>query len=87
MVKPISYQSIFAIAAARDWEIEQMDVRTAFFYEDIEEEICVQQPTDFIDATFPNHSCLLKKALYGTRQGPRIWYRTLAEFYLAVISG
>ncbi len=23
---------------------------------------------------------MLKKALYGTRQGPRIWYRTLAKF-------
>ena len=57
-----------------------MDVRTAFFYGDIEEEIYVQQPTGFIDAILPNYSCLLKKALYGTRQGPRIWYRTLAEF-------
>ena len=44
-----------------------MNVRTAFFYRDIEEEIYVQQPTGFIDATFPNHSCLLKKTLYGTR--------------------
>ena len=32
VVKPISYKSIFAIAAARDREIEQMDVRTAFLY-------------------------------------------------------
>ena len=80
VVKPMSYKSIFAIAAARDWEIEQMDVRTAFLYGDIEEEIYVQQPTGFIDAILPNYSCLLKKALYGTRQGPRIWYRTLAEF-------
>lgn len=76
----MSYKSIFAIAAAKDWEIEQMDVRTAFLYRDIEEEIYVQQPTGFINAIFPNYSCLLKKALYGTRQGPRIWYRTLAEF-------
>lgn len=68
----MSYKSIFAIAAARDWEIKQMDVRTAFFYGDIEEEIYIHQPPGFIDATFPNHSCLLKKALYGTRQGPRI---------------
>ena len=67
LVKPISYKSIFAIAAARDSEIEQMNVQTAFLYRDIEEEIYVQQPTGFIDATFPNHSCLLKKTLYGTR--------------------
>ena len=56
------------------------DFRTAFLYGDIEEEIYVHQPPGFIDAIFPNHSCLLKEALYRTRQGPRIWYRTLAEF-------
>ncbi len=39
VVKPISYKLIFGIAVARDWEIEQMDVRTAFLYRDIEEEI------------------------------------------------
>ena len=80
VVKPMSYKSIFAIAAARDWEIEQMDVRTAFLYGDIEEEIYVQQPTRFINTIFPHYSCLLKIAFYDTRQGLCIWYRTLAEF-------
>ena len=68
----MSYKSIFAIAGARDWEIEQMDVETAFLYGDTEEEIYVQQPTGFINDIFLNYSCLLKKALYGTRQGRRI---------------
>ncbi len=76
----MSYKSIFAIAAARDWEIERIDVQTAFFYWDIEEEIYVQQPPGFIDATFPNHSCLLRKILYDTCQGLCIGYQTLAEF-------
>ncbi len=57
-----------------------MNVRTTFLYRDVEEEIYVQQPTGFIDAFLPKYSCLLKKPLYGTRQGPRIWYLTLAEF-------
>ncbi len=39
----MSYKSIFAIAAARDWKIEQIDVRTAFFYGNVEEEIYIQQ--------------------------------------------
>lgn len=59
----MSYKSILAIAATRDWEIEQIDVQTAFLYGDIKEEIYVHQPPGFIDATFPNHSCLLKKTL------------------------
>jgi hypothetical protein len=30
VVKPMSYKALFAIAAALDLEIEQMDVKTAF---------------------------------------------------------
>jgi hypothetical protein len=33
VVKPMSYKTLFAIAAALDLEIEQMDVKTAFLYE------------------------------------------------------
>ncbi len=80
LVKPISYKSIFAIVAAKDLEIEKIDVPTAFFYKDIEEEIYVQKPTGFIDTMLLNYSSSLKKALYSTKQGPRIWYQTVAEF-------
>ena len=31
VVKPMSYKAIFAIAAAWDWDIHQMDIKTAFF--------------------------------------------------------
>lgn len=33
VVKPTSYRAIFAIAVARDWEVHQKDVKTAFLYE------------------------------------------------------
>jgi Reverse transcriptase (RNA-dependent DNA polymerase) len=39
VVKPMSYKAIFALAAAYDWEIEQMDVKTAFLYGNINEDI------------------------------------------------
>ena len=44
VVKPMSYKAIFAIAAAQDWVLEQMDVKTAFLYRDVEEDIYVIQP-------------------------------------------
>ena len=37
----MSYKALFAIAAARDFEIEQMDIKTAFLYKSIKEEIYV----------------------------------------------
>jgi phage terminase large subunit-like protein len=41
VVKPMSYKAIFAIAAARDLELEQMDLKTAFLYGDIDEEVYI----------------------------------------------
>lgn len=79
VVKPMSYKAIFALAAALDWKLEQMDVKTAFLYGNVEETIYVTQPTGF--ETGGKHKvCKLKKALYGLKQSPRVWYNTLAAF-------
>ena len=49
VVKPMSYKLIFAIAAALDWEIDQMDVKTAFLYGLVEETVYMQQPLGLED--------------------------------------
>jgi hypothetical protein len=74
----MSYKMIFAIAAALDLELEQMDVKTAFLYGLVNEEIYVQQPEGFDDGS--GRVCKLLKALYGLKQAPRVWYETLSTF-------
>lgn len=78
VVKPMSYKALFALAAALDLEIEQMDVKTAFLYGTIAEEIYVEQPLGMDDGT--PRVCKLLKALYGLKQAPRVWYDTLTAF-------
>ncbi|OKO89937.1 Retrovirus-related Pol polyprotein from transposon TNT 1-94, partial [Penicillium subrubescens] len=78
VVKPMSYKALFAIGAALGLEIEQMDVKTAFLYRDIDHEIYVEQPHHITDGT--SRVCKLRKALYGLKQAPRIWYQTLTNF-------
>jgi hypothetical protein len=78
VVKPMSYKALFAIGAALGLEIEQMDVKTAFLYGDIDHEIYVEQPHHMTDGT--PRVCKLRKALYGLKQAPRIWYQTLTNF-------
>jgi transposase InsO family protein len=78
VVKPMSYKALFAIAAARDLEIEQMDVKTAFLYGTVQEDIFVEQPHGLNDDS--GRVCKLNKALYGLKQSPRVWYRTLSTF-------
>lgn len=74
----MSYKALFAIAAALDLEIEQSDVKTAFLYGNIDEEIYVEQPKGQEDGS--KRVYLLNKALYGLKQAPRIWFFTLALF-------
>ncbi len=82
VVKPISYKAIFAITAAYDLEIEQMDVKTAFLYGMVKNDVYISQPEGFTDGT--RKVCKLRKALYGLKQSPRVWYDTFAE-YLKVL--
>lgn len=66
----MSYKALFAVAAALDLEIEQMDVKTAFLYADIDYEIYVEQSHHMSDGN--SRACKLRKALYGLKQAPRI---------------
>jgi hypothetical protein len=64
----MSFKILFAIAAALDLEIKQIDVKTAFLYGEVNEEVYVEQPPKFYDGT--NKVCKLNKALYGLKQAP-----------------
>ncbi|GJZ43542.1 ribonuclease H-like domain-containing protein [Tanacetum coccineum] len=62
--------------------VYQMDVRTAFLYGTIEEEVYVTQPPGFKDPDHPDKVYKVVKALYGLHQAPRAWYETLANYLL-----
>nr|GEV24677.1 putative ribonuclease H-like domain-containing protein [Tanacetum cinerariifolium] len=60
----------------------QMDVKSAFLYGMIEEEVYVYQPPGFKDPKFPDRVYKVEKALYGLHQAPRAWYETLSTYLL-----
>nr|GEW18137.1 putative ribonuclease H-like domain-containing protein [Tanacetum cinerariifolium] len=60
--------------------VYQMDVKSAFLYDTIDEEVYVTQPPGFIDFKFPNKVYKVVKALYGLHQALRAWYATLSTF-------
>nr|GEY19230.1 putative ribonuclease H-like domain-containing protein [Tanacetum cinerariifolium] len=62
--------------------VYQMDVKSAFLYGTIEEEVHVYQPLGFQDPDYPNKVYKVVKALYGLHQAPRAWYETFANYLL-----
>ena len=57
-----------------------MDVKTAFLNGTLDEEIYMNQPEGFVDSSYPDHACKLKRALYGLKQPPRMWNQTIDDF-------
>ncbi|KAI3733564.1 hypothetical protein L6452_13008 [Arctium lappa] len=91
----IDYEEVFApvarIEAIRlflayvsymNFKVYQMDVKSAFLYGSIEEEVYVCQPPGFENPSYPDRVYKLKKALYGLHQAPRAWYDTLSSYLL-----
>ncbi|GKF85817.1 putative ribonuclease H-like domain-containing protein, partial [Tanacetum coccineum] len=73
----IDYEEVFApvarIEAIRFFLVYQMDVKSAFLYGTIEEEVYVTQPLGFKDPDHPDKVYKVVKALYGLHQAPKAW--------------
>nr|GEW58536.1 putative ribonuclease H-like domain-containing protein [Tanacetum cinerariifolium] len=66
-------------ASFKDFVVYQMNVKSDFLYEKIEEEeVYVCQPPGFEDRAFPDKVYKVEKALYELHQAPRAWYETLS---------
>ena len=55
----------------QDLELEQLDVKTAFLHGELDKEIYMDQPEDFMVPGKNNFVRKLKKSLYGLKQSPR----------------
>ncbi|GJY29410.1 putative ribonuclease H-like domain-containing protein [Tanacetum coccineum] len=71
-----------AYASFKYFVMYQMDVKGAFLYGKIKEEIYVCQPPRFKDPKFPDKVYKVEKALYGLHQAPRAWYETPSTYLL-----
>ncbi|KAK1427855.1 hypothetical protein QVD17_16553 [Tagetes erecta] len=71
-----------AYASFMRFKVFQMDVKGAFMYGPITDDVYVRQPPGFEDPDYPHRVYKLSKALYGLHQAPRIWYETLSKHLL-----
>nr|GEX21924.1 putative ribonuclease H-like domain-containing protein [Tanacetum cinerariifolium] len=88
----INYDKVFAPVARIEairlflafmgFTVYQMDVKSAFLYGTIDEEVYVMHPPGFQDPAFLAKVYKVEKAMYGLHQAPRAWYGTLSKYLL-----
>ena len=67
-VAMLSIRILLAIAAFYDYEIWQMDVKTAFLNGNLSEDVYMIQPEGFVDPKNARKICKLQKSIYGLKQ-------------------
>ena len=75
-----SIRILLAYASHHDFELFQMDVKSAFLNGPLKELVYVKQPPSFENTDHPSHVYELHKVLYGLKQAPRAWYDHLTAF-------
>ena len=68
---------ILALAALHDLHLWSVDIFNAYLNGDMDCDIYMEQPEGFPDDNPKELVCLLKKSLYGTKQGRNHWNRKM----------
>jgi hypothetical protein len=74
-----SIRTLLALAAKYQLEIQQIDVKTAFLYGDLDKEIYIKLPKGYDDDNTLVYK--LVKSIYGLKQAPKVWYKVINAFF------
>jgi len=73
---------LIALAALHNWELQALSVKTTFLFGELDEEIYLEQPEDFIVKGQEKKVCCLRKAIYGLKQAALQWNKQLHKSLL-----
>ena len=73
VAKMTTIRILISLAACKNWNLYQYDVKNAFLHGDLEEEIYVDLPPGY-KTHLSNKVCKLQKTIYGIKQSPRAWF-------------
>jgi len=68
---------MIALAAQQQWHMTSVDIKTAFLYGELDEELFMEQPEGFAVKGQEHKVFHLKHALYGLKQAALQWWKAL----------
>jgi hypothetical protein len=74
-----SVRLMFGLAALNGWYMTGVDVRTAYLYGKLDEEIYMRQPEGFTVRGQESKVIRLQRALYGLKQAGLAWWKELSQ--------
>ena len=77
-----SIQVVLGNTAQQDWEMHQVDVKSAYLNVPLNEEVYLFPPAGILKPGQENMVCKLKKALYGLKQAGQEWQKTLTAIFI-----
>ncbi len=75
---------MIALAALKKWHITGLDVKTAFLYGELDEELYMEQPEGFKLKGQERKVMRLKRAIYGLKQAALAWWKALDKSMAAL---
>jgi len=88
VAKLVTLRMVLALSTLHGWEIDHMDIVTAFLNPPVNRDIYMFLPDaiDWLDSAKPVNTifCKLNKALYGLKEAPRLWYDHIDEFLQSI---
>ena len=74
VIKLTFVRLFISLAASENWPLHQLDIKNVFLHGDLQEELYMEQPPDFVAQGEYGKVCHLKNSLYGLKQSPRAWF-------------
>ncbi|UYV82166.1 hypothetical protein LAZ67_21001203 [Cordylochernes scorpioides] len=85
VIKHKSIRFLLALAVEREWNIFQMDVKSAYLNAPLHETVYMELPESSLNhENSSNEVCLLKKSIYGLKQSGHEWNEKLDQILTSI---
>jgi len=77
-------RTVLTVAAQHDWEIHQVDIRSAYLHAEVKEDIYMRAPLGYLKPEDKGKVLKLLRSLYGLKQAGFEWSEELAKVFLTI---